>query len=98
MTVPPKISSARAPSGTENASVNQMAITAAVFAALSVIFLPLAWFLGTAAILTGRVARARIAGSAERGESLASVSITVGWVTVAIVSVIYVAVLISAVV
>jgi hypothetical protein len=74
-----------------------MATAAAILAVLSVIFLPLAWLLGTAAVLVARRAGTQIARTGERGDGLARASLIVGWVTVGLVTLIYGAALLSAV-
>ncbi|MEW2431952.1 DUF4190 domain-containing protein [Micromonospora sp. NPDC047644] len=76
--------------------INPSALSAAVFAALSVVFLPLAWVLGAAAVLTARRARTEITRTGDRGEALASIALATGWATIVIVTVIYAGVLLSA--
>ncbi|MET8261374.1 DUF4190 domain-containing protein [Micromonospora sp. NPDC005205] len=97
MTQQPHSPAPSAPALTTQGRTNPTALSAAVFAALSVVFLPLAWLLGAAAVLTARRARAEITRTGDRGESLATIALTTGWATIAIVTVIYSGVLLSAV-
>lgn len=76
--------------------LNSAALTAAVFAALSIVFLPLAWFLGAWAAFAARRARREVSRTGQRGETLASLSLCAGWATIGIVTAIYAAVLLSA--
>jgi uncharacterized Tic20 family protein len=74
---------------------NRAAVTALVFAILSLLLAPASFLLGPGAVIASRRARREIARTGERGDTMALVSLVIGWIGTVFVILVLVVLLIA---